>query len=222
MKKLEKLADATAPDGTKLTLYRHDSANTIRVNGVELMSSRRHHSEDALAEFVCTPLQHAKSARVLIGGLGLGFTLKAALTILPRDVKITVAELVEEIIAWNENPEYDLAGVALTDSRVSLQHIDVMKVLQRNIGAFDAIMLDVDNGAEPRTTRGKAALYKSGGMHFAAAALHPGGRIAYWSANSDNALETSMQQAGLRVQSHSVRAHATSGPFHTIYIGQLK
>ncbi|MEP6766522.1 MAG: spermidine synthase, partial [Gemmatimonadaceae bacterium] len=221
MKKLERLGEAKAPDGTLLTLYRHDGAYTIRIDGVELMSTRRHNSEDALATLVCESLQGLKAARVLIGGLGLGFTLKAALQTLESDARIDVAELVPEVVEWNKSPDYQLSAAALSNSRVKLQQIDVMKVIQKSPGSFDAIMLDVDNGAVPLTTRGNAALYKSGGIHFAVAALRPNGQIAYWSANDDNALETSMQQAGLKVQRHSVRAHATSGPYHTIYVGQV-
>ncbi|MEP6781194.1 MAG: spermidine synthase [Gemmatimonadaceae bacterium] len=222
MKKLEKLGEARAPDGTVLTLFRHDSAYTIRVNGVELMSTRRHNSEDALANLVCEPLRELKAARVLIGGLGLGFTVKAALQTLANDARIDVAELVPEVIEWNKSADYQLSAEALSNPRVKLQPIDVMKAIQKSPGSFDAIMLDVDNGAEPLSTRGNAALYKSGGIHFAVAALRPNGRIAYWSAGDDNALETSMQQAGLKVQRHSVRAHVTSGPYHTIYVGQVK
>ncbi|HTE45112.1 MAG TPA: hypothetical protein VK636_07705, partial [Gemmatimonadaceae bacterium] len=106
MKRTERLAEATAPDGTVLTLYRHDGAYSIRVGGIELMTTRRHHSEDKLAEVACRPLQQRKGARVLIGGLGLGFTLRAALASLGADASVIVAEIVGAVIDWNSNPDF--------------------------------------------------------------------------------------------------------------------
>ena len=161
MKKVERLDAATAPDGTVLTLYRHDGAYSIRVDGVELMSTRRHHSEDRLAELVCEPLRLVPRARVLIGGLGLGFTLAAALRSLAPDARVVVAEILAEVIGWNEDPEYGLGGAALRDERVELRHDDVANVLRAGRGVYDGIMLDVDNGAEPLTTAGNA-LSRSG------------------------------------------------------------
>lgn len=218
MKRFERLDEAHAPDGTVLTLYRRDGAYTIRVGGVELMSTRRYHSEEQLAELACRPLQHERGARVLIGGLGFGFTLKAALRVLPQDARVTVAEIVSEIIDWNRNPDYPLAGAALADPRVKLLHADVADVLRASHGAFDAIMLDVDNGAEALTTGGNADLYSSRGIRTAVAALRPGGRLAYWSAESDPRFETMLRKAGLSVQAVRVRAHATSGGSHTLLL----
>ncbi|MEO7999324.1 MAG: spermidine synthase [Gemmatimonadaceae bacterium] len=222
MKKVEHLGDAKAPDGTVLKLYRHDSAYTIRVNNVELMSTRRHNSEDKLAELVCEPLRSARAPRVLIGGLGLGFTLRAALSILPADATVVVAELIQQVITWNENPEYALAHAELQDPRVQLLHVDVAAVLKQPDAGFDAIMMDVDNGAESFTTRGNSRLYQNGGIHIAAGALRARGLIAYWSANEDNVLVHAMREAGLAVEKHSARAHVTSGAWHTIYVGVLK
>ena len=147
VKRVERLGEAVAPDGSVLTLYRHDRDYVIRVDGQELMSTRRHHSEDVLAELVCAPLRERAGARVLIGGLGLGFTLRAALGSLAPDARVVVAEIVEEVIRWNRNPDYALAADALRDPRVELRHDDVANVLQAGAGGFDAIMLDVDNGA---------------------------------------------------------------------------
>lgn len=222
MKKVEHLGDAKAPDGTILKLYRHDGAYTIRVNNVELMSTRRHNSEDKLAELVCEPLRTARAPRVLIGGLGLGFTLRKALELLPADATVVVAELIQEVITWNENPEYTLSHVELRDPRVQLRHVDVAAVLKRPEAGFDAIMMDVDNGAESFTTRGNSKLYQDGGIYIAAAALRSRGRIAYWSSNEDTVLAHVMREAGLAVEKHSARAHVTSGAWHTIYVGQLK
>lgn len=220
MKPFRKLAEATSPDGSVLALFEHDGAYLIRVNGVDLMSTRRHHSEDVLAELVCAPLHSRPGVRALIGGLGMGFTLKAALRQLLPDARVLVAELVDEVIAWNQNADYPLAATALADPRVELRHEDVMRVLRRHPGTFDAIMMDVDNGADALTTRGNHRLYRETGVHLAAAALRPGGRVAYWSATPDADFESTLRYAGLLVTTTSVRAHRTSGPYHTIFVGE--
>src|SRR4051812_4655673 len=118
MKRLERLGTALTPNGTLLVLYRHDGAYLIRADGVELMSTRRHLSEDRLADIACAPLREVAGARVLIGGLGLGFTLREALRQLREDAEIVVAELLPEVIAWNADPRYDLSVAALSDPRV--------------------------------------------------------------------------------------------------------
>lgn len=221
MKPFRRLGEAMAPDGTVLALFEHDGAYVIRVNGVELMSTRRHHSEDALAELACGPLSERRDAKVLIGGLGLGFTLRAALRMLSPEARVVVAEIVETVIEWNRNPDYPLAGDALRDPRVELRHDDVVHVLQQHHGDFDAIMLDVDNGADPLTTSGNSQLYGLTGILLAVAALRPAGRLVYWSAVDDRSFESSMRRAGLVVTVSHVRAHTTSGPRHTLYVGQV-
>jgi spermidine synthase len=218
MKRVERLEEAVAPDGTVLVLYRHDGAYTIRVDGQELMSTRRHHSEEVLAEWVCAPLRQRGGARVLIGGLGLGFTLQAALRTLAPDADVVVAEVVAEIIRWNQNPGYALAAEALRDPRVDLRHDDVANVLLASPGGFDAIMLDVDNGAAPLTLRSNAGLYRAQGIRQAAAALRPGGRLAYWSADEDPAFEQALRRAGLAVEVVRARVHPTRKSWHTIFV----
>ncbi len=222
MKPFRQLGSATAPDGTLLTLFEHDGAYMIRVNGIELMSTRRHQSEDALAELVCAPLAQQRGVRVLIGGLGLGFTLRAALRVLPADAQVEVAEIVPEVVAWNRNPEFALSHAALADPRVTVLEEDVGRVLRRSQNWFDAIMMDVDNGAESFTTRSNAALYRESGVHFAVAALRSGGRVAYWSATAEENFAGTMRHAGLEVRVTQVRAHTTAGPMHTILVGQRK
>ena len=218
MKRIERLGTATAPDGTVLELLRHDGAYTNRVQNVELMSTRRHHSEDRLAELACEPLRATPGARVLIGGLGLGFTLQAALRLLPDDAHVVVSEIVAEVIAWNRNPDYALAAAALEDPRVELRHEDVALALRSGAGAYDAIMLDVDNGADPLTTAGNAALYRRDGIRMAAAALRPDGRLAYWSADADPGFEHDLRRTGLAVSVVRARAHVTAGGWHTLYV----
>jgi spermidine synthase len=220
VKPTELLGTAAAPDGTVLALYRHDGAYAIRVNGVELMSTRRHQSEDRLAELACGPLAGTPGARVLVGGLGLGFTLKAALAVLAADARVVVAELVAEVIAWNRTPEYGLSAAALDDPRVELRHADVADVLRERPAAYDAVMLDVDNGAESFTTAGNAALYGAAGIRAAAAALRPGGRLAYWSAADDPRFAAALRRAGLAVEVARVRAHASAGGRHAIYLAR--
>jgi spermidine synthase len=218
VKKFERLDSTRAPDGTVLTLFRHDGAYSIRADGVELMSTRRHHSEDRLAEAVCAPLRDTPGVHVLVGGLGLGFTLRAALRILPPDARVVVAELVAGIIAWNENPDYALAGSALRDGRVDLRHADVATVLAENPATFDAIMLDVDNGPAALTTAGNARLYQRSGIATSAAALRPNGRLAYWSAGEEPKFERSLRGAGLVVETTRVWSHGTSGHLHTLFV----
>lgn len=220
MKRTERLAEGTAPDGSVLTLYRHDGAYFIRVRGVDLMSTRRYESEERLADVVCRPLRAVPGAAVLIGGLGLGFTLKAALRALPQDARVTVVEIVEEIIGWNRNPEYGLAAAALADPRVDVRHADVLDVLRESRGRFDGVMLDVDNGAEALTTGSNSKLYRSSGVRATIAALRPGGRVAYWSAGDDPRFAAVLRAAGLEVDVERVRAHASSGGMHTLLVGQ--
>ncbi len=221
MKRLERQATAVAPDGSRLELLRHDRDYSIRVDGVDLMSTRRHASEDALAVAACAPLGSRPGARVLIGGLGLGFTLRAALAILAPDARVVVAEIVGAVIDWNREPAYRISVDALADSRVDLRHADVGDVLRESEGQFDAIMLDVDNGAEALTTAGNARLYDDGGIRLTAAALRPGGRIVWWSAQADPIFEKALRRAGLVVETATVRAHGKSGSRHTLLIAGI-
>ena len=218
MKKLERLGEARTPDGTVLALFRHDGDYLIRADGAELMSTRHHRSEDALAELACGPLRGRAGMRALIGGLGLGFTLKAALRILPADAHVVVVELVRAVIDWNERPDYELAGTALRDPRVELRHADVAQVMRETADAYDAIMLDVDNGPDPMTTSGNGALYGDAGVRMSAAALRPGGRLVYWSAQDDRGFERTLRRAGLTVTSSRVWSRGTSGTLHTLFV----
>ena len=218
MKRYERLGEARTPDGTLIALYRHDGAYLIRADGVELMSTRRHLSEDRLAEVACAPLRQAAGARVLIGGLGLGFTLRAALRQLREDAELVVAELLAEVIAWNANPEYGLSAEALSDPRVRVVNDDVIDVLRANADGFDAIMLDTDNGPDGMLMSENAPLYATSGIRLTVAALRAGGSIVYWSVGDDPKFATALRGAGLAVRTLRVRAHDTSGPTHTLYV----
>ena len=218
MKPVERLAEARTPEGSQIVLYRHDGAYLIHADGIELMSTRRHRSEDRLAEVACASLGAVPGVRVLIGGLGLGFTLRAALPLLSDDAEVVVAELLAEVIAWNADPQYDLSVSALADPRVRVVQDDVFAVLRRSPAGFDAIMLDTDNGATGMLLAENAALYAARGVAATVAALRPGGTIVYWSVADDPTFMRALHREGLTVRALHVRAHATTGPMHTLYV----
>jgi spermidine synthase len=222
MKPYERLAEARTPNGTLLALYRHDGAYLIRADGVELMSTRRHLSEDRLAEVACAPLGELPQARVLIGGLGLGFTLRAALRELRDDAELVVAELLAEVIAWNVDPRYGLSAEAMQDPRVRIVHDDVFNVLRMNVAGFDAIMLDTDNGPDGMLMSENAPLYTSRGIGVTISALRAGGRVVYWSVGDDPKFARALRGAGLTVETLRVRAHDTTGPMHTLYVATTR
>ncbi|MBL0940429.1 MAG: hypothetical protein IBJ03_16160 [Gemmatimonadaceae bacterium] len=222
MKPTIRLAEARTPDGSLLELFQHDGAYLIRADGVELMSTRRHYSEDRLAEVACAPHAAASGIRVLIGGLGLGFTMRAALAALPADAEVVVAELLAEVIEWNRNPEYGISTEALADTRVRIVHDDVSNVLRNNVGGFDAIMLDTDNGPEGMILSENSRLYAARGIQATMAALRGPGPIAYWSVGDDPGFEGALKRAGLSVKRLQARAHVTTGPMHTLYVATRK
>jgi Spermidine synthase len=217
VKPYERLGEARTPNGTVLSLYRHDGAFLIRADGVELMSSRRHLSEDRLAEIACAPIGERASARVLIGGLGLGFTLRAALRALRDDAEVVVAELVPEVVAWNADPAWGISADSMRDPRVVIAQDDVSNVLRGNADGFDAIMLDTDNGPDGMLMSENASLYSRYGIEMTIAALRPGGVVVYWSVADDPKFERALRGAGLAVTTEHVRAHDTTGPMHTLY-----
>lgn len=221
MKPLERLGEAKTPDGTVLQLYRHDGAYLIRADGVELMSTRRHLSEDKLAEVACAPLVTKPKARVLIGGLGLGFTLRAALANLGPDSKVVVVELMPAVIRWNQNPDYKLAADAMADPRVEVVADDVVDVLKKSRGRFDAIILDVDNGASGLTAAANSRLYSTAGLAMIRSALRPDGCLAVWSADADPAFVQRMGQGGFAVTVERARTHPTGGSWNSLFIGRI-
>ncbi|HEV7991063.1 MAG TPA: hypothetical protein VGP25_04515 [Gemmatimonadaceae bacterium] len=218
MKPYEKLGEARTPNGSVLALYRHDGAYLIRADGVELMSTRRHLSEDRLAEVACAPIKERPNARVLIGGLGLGFTLRAALRELRADAEVVVAELLAEVIEWNADPRFELSAESMRDPRVRVVQEDVVDVLRDNAGGFDAIMLDTDNGPDGMLMSENVRLYSRHGIGDTIAALRTGGSIVYWSVGDDRAFAGALRGARLQVETLHVRAHDTAGPMHTLYV----
>jgi spermidine synthase len=219
MKPTRLLAQAVTPDGTPLTLHEHDGSLSIRVGGVELMSTRQHHSEERMAELACADLRGCRQAAVLIGGLGLGFTLRETLRHLAADATVVVAELVPAVIAWNRNPDYRLAADVIDDPRVEIVCRDVAEVLAASRGRFDRIMLDVDNGASGLTAAGNDHLYGFNGLGAARAALKPRGRLAVWSAGPDHRFVARLEAAGFTVEVVKARTHPTGGSWNSIFLG---
>lgn len=214
MKPTKLLEQVKTPDGSMMALALHDGAYVIRVNGRELMSTRHSFSEEQLGIVACQDSSARDDVRVLIGGLGLGFTLRAALATLGPSARVVVAELIPEVVAWNRNPAYPLASDALADPRTEVVLGDVAKVLARSESPFDAIMLDADNQTTSMNTAGNASLYHHSGIKKVWRKLKPGGVVVYWSAGEDPMLEQQLGSCGFAVEVQRVRRHATGGNGH--------
>ena len=197
--------------GEELRLYQRGGEFSIRVDRRELMNSRVHGSEDALAELACGRIAHRPCPRVLIGGLGMGYTTAAALHRLGADGQVVVAELVPAVVAWNRGPLADLAGRPLHDARVTVREADVARILQAEQGAYDAILLDVDNGPASLTWKGNDWLYAQAGLDAAYAALKDAGVLAVWSAGPDRPFVKRLRRAGFEVTEVSARARGPRG-----------
>jgi len=220
MKAWEVLGEACTPDGNAMRLAKRDDEYVIWVNGRTLMSSRMHGSEEALASAACGHLRGVEQPRVLVGGLGMGFTLAATLAVLPADAIVTVAELVPAVAEWNHGPLGQCAGYPLRDRRVRLAIDDVGFTLRRGSSAFDAILLDVDNGPSALTTPLNQGLYDNGGVAAAYAALKVGGVLAVWSAWEDRKFEQRLRFHGFETGAHRVRARLRrGGPWHVLFVG---
>jgi spermidine synthase len=219
MKAWELLGATSAPDGTDIRLTRRDDEYVILANGRPLMSSRLHGSEEALATLACTQPRTLTHPRVLVGGLGMGFTLRAVLDLLPSAAVVIVAELVPAVVQWNRERLGALAGYPLRDARVRIEVADVGFTLRANPGRFDAILLDVDNGPAAFTVAVNAGLYDNSGVAAVYAALGPRGTLAVWSAWEDRTFEQRLRFHGFRVEVVRVRARLKKGgPRHTIFL----
>lgn len=204
--------------GGELSLYRRGDEFSIRLANGELMNSRVHGSEDALAELACKRIADRTSPHVLIGGLGMGFTLAAALRLLGKGARVTVAELVPAVVEWNQGPLAHLAGHPLQDSRVIMREIDVARMLKDKRLTYDAVLLDVDNGPDGLTRQGNDWLYTPAGLDASFEALRPGGVLAVWSAGPDRAFTRRVRQAGFGVEEVQVHARGSrGGGRHTIW-----
>ena len=221
MKPIELLGQALSRDGTVLKLMRRSDEYIILANGKSLMSSRMHGSEEALATFACRHALTLKQPSVLIGGLGMGFTLRAALTVLGSKAKIVVSELVPAVVVWARGPMAQVFGESLDDPRVSIRETDVGEIIRAKSSAFDAILLDVDNGPEGLTRKGNDALYNASGLKAAKTALRPGGVLAVWSSGPNPAFTKRLGSAGFDVNEVNVRATGRGGGArHVIWIAK--
>lgn len=214
----ETLGEATTPDGTRITLRRRGHEFLLLADGRSLMPSTITGSELALATLGCRHLAESRGARVLIGGLGMGFTVRAALDALPADATVVVAELVPEVKAWNEGVLGHLAGHPLRDPRVQVAIGDVLRVVRADRDGFDAILLDVDNGPAEFAAEGNDALYGPAGLWSMRRALRPGGVLAVWSAWDDRRFIRRLESAGLAVTLERVRGHGSRGARHFVYL----
>lgn len=208
----ELLDSAPVPGGNEtLCLYRRGTEFSIRVDGEELMNSRVHDSEEALAKLACARVADRPMPTVLIGGLGMGYTVAAALQRLGAQARVVVAELVPAVVAWNRGVLAGLAGHPLEDMRISVREIDVARILQTEQQAYDAILLDVDNGPDGLTRSGNDWLYSREGLSAARAALKPSGILAVWSASPEPAFSRLLRQTGFTVEEVTARARGRKG-----------
>lgn len=210
-------------NGGELRLYKHGEDFSIKLAGRgELMNSRKHGSEDALAEMTCARLKACSSPRLLIGGLGMGFTLAAALQHVGEQGQVVVAELVPAVVAWNKGPLGECAGQPLNDPRTSVYEGDVADILKAEKQVYDGILLDVDNGPEGLTRKQNNWLYSVDGLKAAYAALRSRGVLAVWSAGPADDFLRRLRRVGFEVEQVRVRAHGKKGTWHTIWFARRK
>ena len=216
----ELLGSTHTPDGSELTLVRRGGELVILADGKALMSSRMHGSEEGLATIGCARARLLEAPCVLVGGLGMGYTLRATLDVLPDDASVVQAELLPAVVAWNRGPLGPLADHPLDDPRVRVELGDVAELLAASTGRFDAILLDVDNGPRAFTQEGNGGLYGDEGLRAIRTALRPGGVLAVWSAWDDTKFEHRLRHHGYIVATEHVRARLKKGgPVHTIFVG---
>ena len=220
MKRRELLASTTTPDGMRMTLLLHAGDYYIEVDGQGLMSTRAPASEKALADLAAQELTDNSHPRVLIGGLGLGVTLGAALDVLPRGASVVVVEFFETIVDWNRKFGFASTTDRLADPRVVVEVTDVVDYLRRVQQPFDAILLDVDNGPDAMCMASNERLYDRPGLIRIRRALRPGGVLAVWSAGGSSVFENRLAEVGFAARSEPVRSRGRRGERHTIFLGR--
>jgi len=224
MKELTKLGTAIIPNnGGELVLLQRDDEFSIKLSGSRgvLMNSRVYNSEQELAKLGCAHIKNKDSAEVLVGGLGMGYTLATALQCVTASSKVTVAELIPEVVEWNRGPLGECAGKPLGDNRSHVQLGDIADLIKQQQPNFDAILLDVDNGPEGITNRDNDWLYSSAGLSGLYNSLRPQGMLAVWSAGPDFKFITQLKKAGFKVTDKTVRARAGGkGSRHTIFLAK--
>jgi spermidine synthase len=213
------LDTATVPGGGgELKLMQRGDEFSIMAGGIELMNSRLSDSEQALARLARERIGDRPRPRVLIGGLGMGFTLRAALEAFGPQAEIVVAELVPAVLAWGKGPLAGLYGDSLTDSRTTVRIIDVADLIDSPPGSWDAILLDVDNGPKGLSRAGNNGLYNGRGLGVAKKSLRPGGVLGVWSSTQDHAFTGRLQRSGFSVKETMVRAHRGRGARHIVWM----
>jgi len=209
------LDKATMPGGGgELRLMQRGAEFSIMAGPIELMNSRLSGSEEALAQLSAARIAGRRDLHMLIGGLGMGFTLRAALDALGDDARITVAELVPAVVAWARGPMAGVFGQSLDDPRVTIREADVRQLIGAEKASYDAILLDVDNGPEGLTRKANDDLYGAKGLAAARAALRPGGVLAVWSSGQHEAFTQRLHQAGFAVEVIKTRANGNRGARH--------
>ena len=217
------LLDSAPVPGTggELCLYQRGDEFSIKIKGGgELMNSRVHGSEDALAEQTCARLVNCEKPRLLIGGLGMGFTLAAALPHVGNQAQVRVAELVPAVVTWNKGPLGECARHPLQDPRVTVNEMDVARIITAGQQAYDAILLDVDNGPEGLTRKENDWLYSIDGLNEAYMALRPQGILAVWSAGPDKDFLQRLRKTGFEVDEVRVRTRGSKGARHVIWFAK--
>ena len=221
-----KTIDSTIIPGsdTQLTLLQRGDDFAIRIAGErgDLMNSRMHHSEEALAGLACSRLSAVENARILVGGLGMGFTLAAVLRTVPASAEVILAELVPAVVEWNRGLLGQCAGRPIEDSRTRVQLGDITELLKHQPQKYDAILLDVDNGPEAMTASDNEWLYSTRGLKTIYEKLRPEGIVAIWSARADQLFKMRLKKTGFNVQLRTVRARPGKGSRHTIFVAQKR
>ena len=212
----------TPGDGSELRLYERDNEFSIKVGNYELMNSRVYGSEDALGKLGCQKIAKRPRARVLIGGLGMGYTVRSALDELGDTAQVAVAELIPEVVQWNRGVLAGLAGHPLDDERVSVHEFDVAELIKTPEGGYNAILLDVDNGPQGLTVKENDWLYSPNGLDTTFAALKPKGVLAVWSSGPEAAFAKRLRRAGFEVEEVGLRARGKGkgGAHYTVYLAE--
>ena len=206
------------PDGGELRLKQRGAEFSIMLGTNELMNSRLSGSEEALAKLSCERIRGRREPHILIGGLGMGFTLRAALAELDDEARVTVAELAPAVIAWARGPMADLFDGSLDDPRVTIRESDVGDLIRSAEASYDAVLLDVDNGPEGLSRKANDALYDRAGLSAARAALKAGGVLAVWSSGPDAGFTRRLRDAGFSVEEIGTRANGKRGARHVIWL----
>jgi len=221
MKPHIKLAEAKTPDGGTLSLFEHDGAYSISLNGQEVMHSKASTSEEWLGQLGVERLKSGEASRVLVGGLGLGFTLQTALKFSDPETIVEVAELIPEVVEWNRAFMVSLNGSLLQDPRVEIRENDVARLIRKaKPGTYNAIMLDVDNGPVPMLAKNNFSLYSNTGLRAIRAALKPRGRVVFWSAGPEPQFEPRLGRLGFKAKAVPAKVHERAKrAAYMLYIG---